>query len=475
MEAEQTESAASSWFGPTPATFPPRPSSPAPVPMEQALQAAHPEEKKIFEQHRAQDDLLRRMNEALRASSSTSVPVVPAPRPSAPSSWSQASPKPLILGPANPATEGDGDLWNIVQTPSAAPRVTSFEEALKRADSNLEQLVGRAAPNIDDFDAPIIEASVEAVIEPASRNDDTDDLLGDPSDPAEASRLRRQRLLRRAMENMGTMPTNRTPLEQAPIPSEAPTAPAVAIPVETTAPTLSEGQLAKQIDTRLTLLQTKKELYSILGIQVGAGKDQIKTAFLTLAKIFHPDRLPASLPHYQEKMTLVFESIREAYETLYDDAKRAAYMSNFASASNAPPPRSQAAGQADDLMKMGEVFFKKRDYRAAEDHFARAYAKDKKGVALAAQAWAIYMDPTRKSEANHAKDLMASALRVDPQCDRAHYQLGVIARVEGDINKAENHFKQAVQLNPRHLEANQEIRLIDMRKKKAETKKGFFK
>jgi len=53
----------------------------------------------------------------------------------------------------------------------------------------------------------------------------------------------------------------------------------------------------------------------------------------------------------------------------------------------------------------------------------------------------------------------------DPDCDRAHYQLGVIARVEGDIERAERHFREAVRSNPRHLEAAQELRLLEMRRR----------
>jgi Tfp pilus assembly protein PilF len=61
---------------------------------------------------------------------------------------------------------------------------------------------------------------------------------------------------------------------------------------------------------------------------------------------------------------------------------------------------------------------------------------------------------------------MQEALKLDPSCDRALYQLGVIARVDNDVDKAERFFRNAVQANPKHLEANQELRLIEMRKKK---------
>ena len=118
-----------------------------------------------------------------------------------------------------------------------------------------------------------------------------------------------------------------------------------------------------------------------------------------------------------------------------------------------------------DLFKMGEVFFRKRDFAAAVDHYERAYNGDPKGLYLAARAWAIYMDPQRKAEVPKAKQLMVEALKLDPNCDRAHYQLGVIARVENDMDRAERHFREAVRANPKHLEANQELRLIEMRKK----------
>ncbi|HEY0867012.1 MAG TPA: tetratricopeptide repeat protein, partial [Fimbriimonas sp.] len=111
-----------------------------------------------------------------------------------------------------------------------------------------------------------------------------------------------------------------------------------------------------------------------------------------------------------------------------------------------------------------------------EEHFARAYAQDPKAEYLAARGWALYMDPTRRSEVAQARQMMIEALKVNPECDRAHYQLGVIARVENDMVSAERHFREAVRANPRHLEANQELRLIEMRKKKEQEKKrGFFK
>ncbi|NPC86588.1 DnaJ domain-containing protein, partial [Pyxidicoccus fallax] len=253
-------------------------------------------------------------------------------------------------------------------------------------------------------------------------------------------------------------------------------------------PKPDEARLAQQIDQRFADVQARKDHFHTLGVSRDATREQVKTAFLNLAKLFHPDRLPPTMPQLAPKMTSVFEAIREAYEVLYDDARRKTYVQTLQAQQaqpKTPAPTSPAAANArtagrpdsspDDLYKMGEVFFRKRDFTTALDHYERAYSMDPKPLYLAARAWAIYMDPARKADVPKAKQLMADAVRADPNCDRAHYQLGVIARVEGDMDRAERHFREAVRANSKHLEANQELRLIEMRKKNPPKKGGFFR
>ncbi|MBX5483577.1 MAG: DnaJ domain-containing protein [Myxococcaceae bacterium] len=418
-----------------------------------------------------------------------------------------------------PADEHEDDLWRIVRfdspgEASSAALPSSFEEALQRIDQNLERLVGMpyeqliAAPAAAATEAePPVEAIVEetpleptwigppppdpsgieptyigrAPAAPATSADDNADPsgeypadfedwpldeedVGDPSDPAEAARLRRQRLLRRAMENMGTLPLRGQSVTVQPVtpaPASAPAAPAAG-PRST-----DERALAQTIEEKFKQVSGKRNHFQVLGVPTHATKEQVKDAFLSLAKVFHPDRLPQSLSAYAPKITSIFEAIREAYDTLFDDDKRRAYaltLQQAASPAKAPDPRN--ATMALEEYKRGEVYFRKRDFVAAEEAWARAYALDPKAEYLAARGWALYMDPQRRPEAPRAKQMMADALKVNPQCDRAHYQLGVIARVENRMEDAERHFREAVKANPRHLEANQELRLIEMRKKK---------
>ncbi|XP_040366095.1 chaperone protein dnaJ 1, mitochondrial isoform X2 [Rosa chinensis] len=64
----------------------------------------------------------------------------------------------------------------------------------------------------------------------------------------------------------------------------------------------------------------ERDYYETLGVSRSASKDEIKKAFRTLAKKYHPDANRDN-PSYKRK----FQEIREAYETLQDPEKRAEY------------------------------------------------------------------------------------------------------------------------------------------------------
>ncbi|HLS16607.1 MAG TPA: molecular chaperone DnaJ [Paenalcaligenes sp.] len=64
----------------------------------------------------------------------------------------------------------------------------------------------------------------------------------------------------------------------------------------------------------------KRDLYEVLGLEKGASKDDIRRAYRRLAMKYHPDRNPDD-----KEAENNFKEVKEAYEILYDDEKRAAY------------------------------------------------------------------------------------------------------------------------------------------------------
>src|SRR5712691_6517737 len=92
-----------------------------------------------------------------------------------------------------------------------------------------------------------------------------------------------------------------------------------------------------------------KDYYKILGVPRGANEDEIKKAYRKLARKYHPD--VSKEANAKEK----FQDVSEAYETLRDKEKRAAYDSlgsHRPGQDFRPPPDwfdRFGAGQAEDL------------------------------------------------------------------------------------------------------------------------------
>jgi len=65
---------------------------------------------------------------------------------------------------------------------------------------------------------------------------------------------------------------------------------------------------------------SKQDYYATLGVERGAGADELKKAYRKMAMQYHPDRNPGDA-----KAEAKFKEVNEAYDVLKDEQKRAAY------------------------------------------------------------------------------------------------------------------------------------------------------
>jgi DnaJ-class molecular chaperone len=65
--------------------------------------------------------------------------------------------------------------------------------------------------------------------------------------------------------------------------------------------------------------------YAVLGGEEDSTPDEIKAAFRSLARDFHPDVIPDGHPRLKHFATQRFTEILEAYDVLKDQEKRTKY------------------------------------------------------------------------------------------------------------------------------------------------------
>lgn len=283
------------------------------------------------------------------------------------------------------------------------------------------------------------------------------------SDPAEA-RARRQRLLQQAMRNMGIGPfagpgrATPPPIASAASATSPPPAGAAAAPPRppTPAPGSAEASLRKALLDAAPRAR-EKDLFARLGLARGAGRDEVKQAFLALARQFHPDRFAApALADLADSVKDFFTAVNEAYEILSDEKKRQAYLSQ----------RSEVGAASAEAARLdfakAEACLRTRDWVKARGFLEAAIRADPQAEYKAALALAIVCDPAARDR-DRARALAEEALKV-PSCDRASYVAGILARDDKDDARAEKLFRAAVAANPRNADAVRELRLLERRR-----------
>jgi curved DNA-binding protein CbpA len=279
------------------------------------------------------------------------------------------------------------------------------------------------------------------------------------SDPAEA-RARRQRLLARAMQNMGVGPFGARPAAAGQPPAEAGPAPG---PTPAAArPAAASGSAEDALRRALLDVSPRareRSLFARLGLAEGATKDEVKKAFLQIARQFHPDRFASpALADLAATVRDFFTAVNEAYEVLSDDRKRAEYQA--AARGGAADPKRADSAKVD--YQKGEACLRTRDFPRARGFLESAVRADPRAEYQAALAWTYVIDPAGR-DLPRARTILAEAVR-DPTCDRAQFVAGVVAREEGNEPEAERFFRAAVAANPRHGDALRELKALEGRR-----------
>jgi curved DNA-binding protein CbpA len=229
------------------------------------------------------------------------------------------------------------------------------------------------------------------------------------------------------------------------------------------ADSLRWGELAGLYD-RLDALNH----YQLLGLPPSASAQDVNAAYVNLVKKVHPDRLPAALAPLSRCAQFVFERLTEANNTLGDAAKRAEYDKAVADGGGTRAAEREMRNVLESTLdfQKAEVLMKRRDFAQAMQHLRTALGKHPDEPDYhALHGWLLHlMHPTDPAPVNEMLAALDRALKGNANSDRTHYYRGMVLKRLKREREALNHFKKAMEINPRNVEATREVRLANMRK-----------
>ena len=306
--------------------------------------------------------------------------------------------------------------------------------------------------------------------------------------PLDADNLMRVALWMRELDAVGFLaleparpPARLTPSPPAPSPAAAPTRPAVApappktLPAQAVRPPVSKPVVPPAVAPPPALLTLdgpqlraraqavkKEDFFEILGVPRKTDSTTVKLAYFRLAKLYHPDTVAQDAPPEIAKLKAVlFGALNEAYRMLQDDATRAEYLMDLESGTLGKVDINQIF-QAEDSFQRGTILVKARKFQDALKILDEAIkANPDEGEFYAWRGYARFFTfPDRKQGAAEAKGDFEESLRRNERCAPAHYLVGHVAKLMGDNSTAFKHFKRTVELQPDHIDAAREIRMM---------------
>lgn len=211
------------------------------------------------------------------------------------------------------------------------------------------------------------------------------------------------------------------------------------------------------------------DFYQVLGVEPGAEVAVIQGAFLQLAKVWHPDRLPAALSELKPEVTKIFARMTEAHQILSNLRNRAEYDKLRAGGGNSDDEQRkvQEVLRAASAFQKAEVLAKREDWAQALKFAEQAYQGDSEQAEYAAlYAWvaAHALERGQGNSYDELLDILHRAVKQQRNNVRVRLYRAAVFKLAGQGVEAMRDYRSVSELDPTNVEAQREIRLHRMRK-----------
>ncbi|HEX3853091.1 MAG TPA: DnaJ domain-containing protein, partial [Polyangiaceae bacterium] len=263
-------------------------------------------------------------------------------------------------------------------------------------------------------------------------------------------------------------PPTRSMSPSAPVSGQPSSQPSRSVPAAASPrplPVESPEQSAFKAEIRERAARGSADYYELLGVAPDATPPVIQACFFQLAKKWHPDRLGPDLADVRELATKVFARMSEAHQILSDPARRAEYdeLRKDGGGSAEEQEQVQRVIRAATAFQKAEVLMRRNNSSAALEEARKALELDpSQADYIALLAWVE--STLLNANLDEILARIEKAQRLEPNNTRIRWYRGSLLKRMGKNGKAIGDFRFIVENDPRHVDAQREIRLYDMRK-----------
>lgn len=234
------------------------------------------------------------------------------------------------------------------------------------------------------------------------------------------------------------------------------------------------ADLVKKVNEKFEQVRDA-DLWRILEVEKGADVQTVKKSFISLAKVYHPDRIAGSADEELiHRMSVIAARLNEAHTILTDSQKRQEYE---ASSADSPASKEKRTEEARVLYQKAQVFIKKNALQQAAEAIRWAVDLDEtNGDYQAYRVWLDYLRDKEGTEQERARRHKDELLLIAKKYKESFPAFQFLSRLYKKLDDNENYgrvLKIAYKLNPKDVEIARELRLYNSRKEK-EDKRGRF-
>lgn len=225
------------------------------------------------------------------------------------------------------------------------------------------------------------------------------------------------------------------------------------------------------LKTTLERISSGVDHFELLGVPRSATDEQVQAAFVSLARVLHPD-LPALRGEHRDDATRAFQALTRARLTLSDPERRYEYIQTLPDEPVDARPLEPNPELARIQMHRARQLLQRRDWASAEIILRQAdalFGEPFDSECRSELAWALYNNRAndelrRAEEARQLLDEVIEARNDAAAVAQAHYYMAIWCKLEGEVPKVKLHLDKCLAINDKHVEAQRELRLFERRR-----------